>query len=224
MEKYVRTVLLLISSAVILTSCRQPEPPVTPPVETPQPPPVETPKTFPATEISGTLLNWPGGEAFVTLTGGYSETSTGDPDVGGVELVAPLYQGPVSSDGTFRVELSDPDPATLVPLGCNASDPEIAFLGVAVASNVPTPTQGSEVLGYYSNGDPQTLGRRGGWLYVAEAYDAEASCEAASQSGLDSIDLTLAPGWNQVVYSFTEAGANLTSSAVPDAFIWGDFF
>lgn len=213
MPQAVRATLLLLAFAMVFSGCRRTAPPTE-----------ARPDTFPATEISGVLTNWSGGEAFVTLTGGYSVSSTDDPDVDVVELSTPSYQGPVSPEGTFQVELSAPDPATLNPLGCTAADPEIAFLGVGVASSVPTPTRGDEVFGFYSAGAPQMPRRLGGWLYVAEAYQAEASCTAAAQTGLSRIDLTLAPGWNQVIVSFTETGTVLTSGAVPDAFVWSEYF
>jgi len=208
-----RTTFLLFACATIFSACRRAEPPVEAP-----------PGTFPATEISGTLTNWPGGEAFVTLTGGYSVSSTEDPDVDEVELSPPLYRGLISAEGTFQVELSAPDPATLMPLGCTASEPEIAFLGSAVASSVPVPETSGDVLGIYGVGDPETLGRRGVWLYAEAAYQATTTCTAAAQTGLSSVNLTLAPGWNEVILSFTETGTVLTTGALPDTFIWAEFF
>lgn len=217
MIKAIRTIFLLASCSVVFSGCKQPEPPPKPPVVEPPPP-----DTFPATEISGTLINWSGGEAFITLTGGYSETVMEDLDE--VELTSPLYQGSISADGAFSIELSAPDVSTLVPLGCTASDPNIAGLLFAVVSSVATPTATGEVLGVYGRGDPQTLGQQGIWLYVAEAYEAESTCTTTSQTGLSSIDLTLAPGWNQVIFSSTATGTVLTSGAVPDTFIWSEFF
>lgn len=221
MTKAVRIVLLLVLCAAVLAGCKQPEPPPPPP-----PPPVEKPpppSTFPVTEVSGTLAGWSEGEAFVTLTGGYSSTSTDDPDVEGLELVPPLYPGSVAADGTFLVELSAPDPATLIPLGCNASDPNIAGLTFAVASSVVTPTTTDEVFGLYSKGDPAASGKQNIYLYVAEAFQAIATCTQTMETNLSNIDLTLAPGWNQVTLEYTDVGnAILTTEPVSDTQNWSE--
>lgn len=219
MTKTLRVTLLLLACAAVLAGCKQPEPP-------PPPPPVEEPPpptTFPATEVSGTLTGWSEGEAFVTLTGGYSSTSTDDPDIDGLELAPPLYPGLVAADGTFRVELSAPDPTALTPLGCDASDPNIAGLIFAVASSVATPTSTAEVFGLYSKGDPETSGKQNIYLYVAEAFQAKATCTRTVETNLSSIDLTLVPGWNQVILEYTDVGnAILTSGTVPDTQSWSE--
>lgn len=211
MPKHIRLVLILTLCGVTLAGCR--EPAVTDP-------PKPTPKTFPVTEISGTLTPWASGEAFITVTGGYSASSGPDTDV--LELAPPLYKSKVSADGAFRIELSAPDENAFAPLGCTAADPEIAGLGSVIASTTEAPTASAEVIGFYNLGDPQGSGKRGFWLYVKEAYEAKATCAANSQTGLSAVDVTLAPGWNQVITSFTEDGVVLTSGAIPDTFVWSE--
>ncbi len=108
--------------------------------------------TFPVSEISGTLLGWTSGEAFLTLTGGYSDSFTGDPETDGVDLGAPTYETTLASDGSFSVTLSAPDASELIPLTCNGVEYPIGFLALAVASSVPQPTQSEEVFGVYTLG------------------------------------------------------------------------
>ena len=212
MTKPVRTALLFASCITLLAGCR--EPVVT------QPPP----DTFLVTEVSGTLTPWSAGEAFVTLSAGYAVTSGSDPATDRLELAPPLYQSSVSADGTFRTELSVPLESSFMPLGCTGAEPDIARLSSVVAATVAAPTTEAETIGFYNLGDPQGSGKRGLWLYIKGAYKAKTSCASSATSGLSAIDLTLAPGWNQVLASFTENGVVLTSGAIPDAFIWAEYF
>ena len=207
--KLLRTVLLGLS-ALVLAGCRQPEPPVVP-----------EPVTFPTTEISGTLSNWAGGAAFVTLTAGYSSTSGPEGEV--LELTEPLYPGAVSAEGAFKIALTVPAEGGFFVLGCTATDPAVAQLSLAAASNVATPIESDELLGFYASSDPSMPGRQGAWLYVKEAYRAKTDCTVGLQTGLAAIDLTLAPGWNQVIVNLVGTTVTLTSGAVPDTFVWSTF-
>ncbi len=210
-----RLALLLTCCTTILAGCR--EPVVTKPPE-------QLPGTFPVTEISGMLTGWSAGEAFITLVAGYSASVGSNPDSDTLELAPPLYKSNVSTGGAFRIELSAPDESTFIPLGCTAADPKAAFLISIVASAVTTPTTSAEVVGFYNLGDPQGSGKRGAWIYVTDAYKSKATCVVGSQTGLSAVDITLAPGWNQVITSFTESGTVLTSGAIPDSFVWSEYF
>ena len=206
--------LLFVSLAVGVAGCRQTAPPI-------GEPPVAPPKT----EISGTLTGWAGGAAFVTMAGRLSVTVVGGSEGSGLEdlnLYPPLYQGTItiSSAGTFSVELSEPAPATLAPLGCTADDPNVVSVSFAVASNAATPPTGDEALGIYVNADSKRLARQGLWLYSAAAYEAKATCTAQAQMALTSIDVALKKGWNQVVGTSSDAGIILTSQPIPESFVW----
>ena len=102
--------IVLATLTLFLTACPQT---VTPP---PQPPvtPNPDPTTFPVTAVTGTLLNWTGGEAYLTLAAGYAANST--PEAEEVTLVPPVYQTRLSAAGAFTVPLGVPAAAELVTL------------------------------------------------------------------------------------------------------------
>lgn len=216
-------VLTVFLSALV--GCQQTLPPAQPTPETP--PTTQTP--LPPSELStvtGTLPGWGSGQAFATMAGGLNVTFEMGEEAGyrDVMLFPPLFQGEIAPDGTFRVELSEPNPSTLFPLGCSPEDPDVTGVGFVVASSVPTPTRGPEVLGVYVLVDSDRLQQQVIWLYAAQAYEAQKSCTAPDEQGLNRIDITLQKGWNQVIVRMEDTGVVLTSQKAPDSFVWLDPF
>lgn len=184
-------------------------------------PPVTDPTTFPVSEVSGTLANWTSGEAYLTLTGGFSDSSTGDPKTDGVQLGAPAYETTLSPDGSFRVPLDAPDASVLTPLTCDGETYPLSFLALAVVSSVPQPTQYEEVLGIYTLGPSDAAPRDAVWLYSERALELNATCTLAGSSPA-VVKLDLASGWNQAILIYDEQ-ARLESALVPETYIWTQF-
>ncbi|ADI13681.1 hypothetical protein [Truepera radiovictrix] len=215
--------LLLAVLTLLLTACPAAQPPVDP---APDEPPITVPDTFPVTEVAGTLLNWTNGEAFVTLTGGYSETFIGDPEFDGVELSEPTYRGTLAADGSFSVPLSPPDayiedpfPFTLI---CeNGESYTFGVLLLAVASSVPGPAQSDEVFGIYTLGLPDSLLQDAVWLYTEEALELDTACVLPGSLAPAAVALNLVSGWNQAILTLGET-ARLESGAVPGTFVWSE--
>lgn len=184
-----------------------------------QPPPTEEPTEL---EVSGTLVGWTGSEAFIILTGSVSGSSTGDPETDGVQLGEPFYGSTVSSDGSFQVTLTEPDPAKLTQLTCGNDIHAIGFLELGVVSSVSEPTQNEDVLGVYTLGPPDSMVQDAVWLYSEEALEVEGRCSLSGGSVLDEVILNLAPGWNEAILTLGPQ-VQLESSPVPESFVWSEF-
>lgn len=206
-----RSVSLVVLALLtfLLTACPQA---TTPPV-------VPGPVTFPVTEVSGTLINWSGGEAYLTLAAGYGASST--PESEEVTLVPPVYQARLSAAGTFTVPLGVPAAAELVTLACGANSYPLGLLAGAVVSSTPQPTPSDELLGFYTLGPSDSMTTNAAWVYSAEARTVDASCTLLGSSPA-AVKLTLLPGWNQAVLMQGEP-VRLESGAVPASSVWSQF-
>lgn len=207
------TVLAVLT--FVLTACPQT---VTPP---PQPPvtPNPDPTTFPVMAVSGTIPNWSGGEAYLTLAAGVGVSST--PEGEEVVIAPPVYQTALSATGAFTVQLAAPAAAELIALTCGTETYTLGLLTGAVVSSVPEPTQADEFLGAYTLGPPDSLVTDAVWVYSAEAHEIDASCTLPSSSPA-ATKLNLVPGWNQAILTGGK-GARLESGAIPTSFIWSEF-
>lgn len=203
--------------AAFLVACPQTAPPVAP---EPEPPP-PNPTTFPVTEVSGTLPNWTGGDAYLTLVSGYSVSSGGEEGAPEVVLGPPTYGAALSAAGTFTVQLGTPATADLTTLTCGAETYLLGLLTGAVTSSVPEPTQGEEFLGGYTLGPADSQVTDAVWVYSAEALDLDASCTLPGSS-LVAVTLNLEPGWNQALITYGPE-VRLESGAVPTSFVWSEF-
>ena len=202
---------------LVLTACPQATtPPVTP---EPQPPVSPDPTTFPVTAVTGTLLNWTGGEAYLTLAAGYAANST--PEAEEVTLVPPVYQTRLSAAGAFTVPLGVPAAAELVTLACGADSYQVGLLAGAVVSSTPQPTPSDELLGFYTLGPSDSMATDAWWVYSETALELDASCTLPG-STMAATELNLVPGWNQVIVTYGEE-AKIESGAVPTSFVWSQF-
>jgi hypothetical protein len=211
MQKGVSFVLVAFLS-LLLSACPASEPPIT------GEPPEEEPAEF---EVSGTLVGWTEGEAYITLTGGYA-SSSGDPETDGVQLSEPTYGSTLSSDGSFSVTLTEPNQAELLQLTCEDGVHPIGFLLLGVVSSVPEPTENEEVLGDspYTLGPPNSLVENAAWLYSEEALELDGACSL--DGSVAEVDLDLAPGWNTAILT-VGSQVRLESSEIPETFVWSQF-
>lgn len=215
--KQPKVLVILTVLTLFLTACPQATtPPVTP---EPQPPITPDPTTFPVTAVYGTIPNWSGGEAYLTLAAGYSASST--PEGEEVTLVPPLYQAPLSATGAFTVPLEVPTAAELVTLICGADTYQVGVLGDAVASSTPEPALADEFLGFYTLGPSDSQITNAAWVYSARTQTIDASCTLLGSSPA-AVKLKLVPGWNQAVLTQGEP-VRLESGAIPASFVWSQF-
>ena len=204
-------------SLMFLTACPQtstptPQKPVTPPAD---------PTVFPVSEISGTFSDWTGGEAYITLTSGFSVGSGGNGNEPEVILGPPTYGTTLSANGNFTVSLGVPAASDLVPLTCGAETYPLGLLTDAVVSSVPEPKQAEEFLTSYTLGPSDSLTTNAVWVYSAKALELDTTCTLPGSSPA-TVKLKLVPGWNQALLTYGEE-ARLESAPVPTSFVWSEF-
>ena len=207
----------IFASLMLLTACPQtstptPQKPVTPPAD---------PTVFPVSEISGTLPNWSGGKAYLTMTSGYSVGSGGEGNGPDVMLGPPTYNTALSAEGSFTVPLGVPAASELAALTCGAKTYSLGLLTDAVVSSVPQPTQAEEFLAAYNLGPSDNLVTNAVWVYSAEALELDTTCTLPGSSPA-AVKLKLVPGWNQALLTYGEE-ARLESAPVPTSFVWSEF-
>ncbi len=206
----VPTTLMLFLTACPQAVTQPPEQPVTP---------TPNPTTFPVTAVSGTIPDWTGPAAYLTLALNYEASAP----IGGEEeisLAPPLYTSTLSATGAFAVPLGVPAVSELVALTCEGTAYPLGLLSTAVVSSTPQPAQLAEVLGVYDLGPPTSV-QNAAWFYSETALELNATCTLPN-SGPAATKLNLVPGWNQVIVTYGE-GARLESGAIPASFVWSQF-
>lgn len=221
-QTFVAWVLLLgLGACTLPQNPAGPDP--TPSPTTPTTPPT-TPTTPPLTSLNlqGKLANWRHGEAYLTFAGSYSvEAQPGNPNA--LTLGAPRFNSRSDAAGNFAVTLTPPSDAAFKPLGCTAHDPQIAGVVLAVASRTAEPQTLTEIIGFYSYGDPAKSGKRGIWLYSKAAYTVNQDCDQTANTQIKHLNLKLEPGWNEAIWQETPEGVSITSGSIPKTFVWSQY-
>lgn len=215
MSRRLCPVVARLALTLLLTACRY-TPAPSAPEQPPAPPPNPSPTTFPVTEVSGTIPNWTGGAATLTLAGGLESDFAGGAET--VTLAPPAYAAPLSPQGSFTVPLGTPGASERDVLACDGAEVELAALAVAVVSSGPEPVRPEQVRGVFTLRPPTDPSRRAVWLYSDVARRLDATCSPPDASPV-AAKLDLVPGWNQAVLTGGET-PRLESRAVPAAFVF----